>query len=302
MYYGHAAAVAAFWLFSTSAHAETVLPPVAAAPDVPTEAASDSWHARGEILTRHLLLGYEPAMLPSEDGEVRFRSRNVIGQRNEWRGRISFGSRFFELQFEPYTNSSVAGLAVVKAGLEIYGFVPLTSFFRVGLYHHSAHNFARAEYGRGMSLNAVVLDLDLQRTRFVFREKPGYVAMRAVGHWYFQNNGSPYFLTRDADVYPADVGTTLWRAGIEFEARHPWGKAECRNDVRSQRFAPASMRGECAATLAVGRQLFGVWSEHVQIGPFAAYGLNFSRQSEFGKFDYALGLRFDVIMMESSGS
>ncbi len=254
-----------------------------------TERDSDSWHYRFEGTIRYHLFGYDPSWIPSTDGPELYDASKIASNSTEWRGRVMLGSRFFDLELEPYTNLPAFGAGVRYAGLEVNGRVSLTDFFRVGAYHHSQHNFWDGRFGKGLNLNAFTADLALQQYNFVFREKPGHSVLRVIGYWFFATEGSPYVLTEKAKVQPSDIGSTRWRIDVNYAMRHPWGSVDCVNEIRSEAILPASSRGQCSTGLAVGRSLFGVWSEHILIGPFVGYGFNFQRQNDFGTYDASLG-------------
>ncbi|MEY4745408.1 MAG: hypothetical protein RL272_1353, partial [Candidatus Parcubacteria bacterium] len=171
---------------------------------------------------------------------------------------------------------------------------------RAGFYHHSSHNFSDGSFGRGISLNALMIDGMLFLGDADFFGSQLRYRLRASGHLYLPGSvGSPYEPTGTFAFDPKDAGRTAWRAGLDLEVTHANLRGGCSATTASERFIPASMRATCGAMLSPGGVFFGSLGQHVFAGPFASYRMNFSHAERFGGPEFVGGLLIDFVAAEN---
>lgn len=268
---------------------------------VPSAAWADDgrWEYRADVTTTTGLFGYRPGKIVADDSPNAFVASENQSARTEIRGRLRIVGEWAELDVEPYTIVPAEQIRVNVGGVEITLLAPFASWGKVGLYHHSSHNFSDATYGWGIDLNAVVLDLRLLDGGVTLFGEEGRYRLRFLGHGYLRGKASPYVLTASSSIAPASIGDTAWRAGLLFEGAHPGGRADCSILAASDAAVPTSMLATCALTFTPGPRFFGTLGEHLYAGPFVGYGRNFSRLSEFGTDTFFGGIRVDLIFAES---
>ncbi len=270
----------------------TVIPSIAAAGD-------GKWDYHVDLTTTTGLFGYRPGKIVADDSPNPFIASQEQSARTEIRGRLRIAGEWAELDVEPYTIVPSEQIRVNVGGVEITVLAPVTSWAKVGLYHHSSHNFSDATYGWGIDLNAVVLDLRLLEGTVPLFGEDGRYRLRFLGHGYLRGKASPYVFTAATSVGPASVGDTSWRAGLLFDGAHPRGRTECSVLLAAAEAAPSSILANCAVMLTPGPRFFGTFGEHLYAGPFVGYGRNFSRTSEFGTDAFYGGIRVDLLFAES---
>lgn len=258
------------------------------------------WQHRVDIVTTTGIFGYRPGKVLSSDGEATFVGATEQSTRTGVRGRLTLIGKWLEFDLEPYTVIPAEQVRVNLAGIETSLVAPFAPGVKVGLYHHSSHNFSDGKYGWGINLNALVLDATfLDGVAPLFGDDASY-RLRFLGHWYWSQDATPYVLTRSTTVAASNIGATSWRAGLRFDATHPGGAAECEIDAFGRADgAPASARAECAVTFRLGSRFFGQLGEHVYVGPFGGYGINFSRTDEFGLHAGYVGVRVDLLFADT---
>lgn len=256
------------------------------------------WDHRVDIVTRTNAFGYEPAAIVSDDSEGRFVARERAGVRTEVRGRLYIDGTYATFILEPYTAIPDDRVKVNLAGIETYLLAKLHPRVRVGLYHHSSHNFSDGSLGFGIDLNSLVIDADLWRGEGAPWGGEGEWRLRFLGHWYWTGRASPYVYTRATDVERTAIGRMQWRAGPIMEVRHAFGRAECAAHVTGDAAAPTSLFAECTGLFRLGSAFFGTLGDHLFAGPFLRFGQNFSRTDEFGSTAFLGGLRVDLLFSE----
>jgi hypothetical protein len=205
---------------------------------------------------------------------------------------------WLEFDLEPYTVVPDDRLRVALGGVEATLVAPVRPWLKIGLYHHSAHNFSDGSYGWGIDLNAVVLDLRLFRGKLDLLGDEGWYRLRFLGHAYYRDQATPYVLTRTTTVAAKDIGGTAWRAGLLFDGDHPLGRTECSAMLTSDAAAPTSLLVNVAVTAKLGDAFFGALGEHLFVGPFIGYGQNFSRTETFGSNAFYGGVRVDLVFTD----
>lgn len=268
----------------------------------PSAARADEgglWQYRVDIITM-TGFGYQPGKMLSDDGGETFVASQEQRARSEIRGRMTIVGSWLEFTIDPYTVIPAEQVRVNLAGIETTITASVAPRTRVGLYHHSAHNFSDSRYGWGINLNALVLDvLALDGSTDLFGDTGRY-SLHFLGHWYWSGSASPYRLTETTSVAASAIGTTLWRAGLVFEGTHPGGAAECALDVKgSGDGVPASANVTCAVMFRPGSRFLGELGKHVYAGPFINYGINFTRVDEFGRHAAFAGIRVDVLFADT---
>ncbi|HTK03954.1 MAG TPA: hypothetical protein VL500_00035 [Candidatus Eisenbacteria bacterium] len=263
---------------------------------LPTHARADGlWEPNVDVVTTTGLFGYRPSTVLSHDGDGTFIAANTPRMRTEVRGRMRITGSWLEFDLEPYTVIPDDRLKVSLGGVEATLVAPIRPWLKVGLYHHSAHNFSDADYGWGIDLNAVVLDLRILHGQATFLDGTGEYRLRFLGHGYYRDQASAYVLTSTSSVAAADIGGTAWRAGLLFDGDHPAGRTECSALVASDGAAPSSLTVNLSLTAKLGGDFFGTLGEHLYAGPFIGYGQNFSRTAEFGSNTFYGGIRVDLV-------
>lgn len=266
----------------------------------PAFADDGAWQYRVDIVTVTGVLGYQPGKVLADDGDGTFIASEEQRGRTGVRGRLTVVGRWLEFNIDPYTVIPAEQVRVNLAGIETSLLAPVAPRTKIGLYHHSAHNFSDSRYGWGINLNAIVLDvLAVDGDAELFGDK-GRFNLRFLGHWYWSQSASPYRMTETTSVAAAAIGTTAWKAGVLFEGTHPGGAAECSVDVTaSGDWVPASANATCALTFRIGERFFGELGKHLYAGPFVNYGINFTRAEEFGRHAGVGGIRVDLLFADT---
>lgn len=267
------------------------LPVSAAADQSPTETFCGH---EVKSRSRVVMFGYEPAAVVSKDADKPFAAGHSNSMRGELALRLKLHCRYLHLEFEPYTVVPYGENRVNLAGIQTNILFPVTDRLRVGLYHHSSHNFSNGGYGIGIELNAIAVDYALWRSSFSLAGSPADLQLRLIGHQYATRKASPYVMTGDTSIAAGDIGSTGLRAGLEFEAEHPrvtWG---CGTSLASQDVAPASWRLGCAGAVRVGRGLLDDFGDRFWTGLFFNYGQNFQRIKAFGRIAATGGLFVEI--------
>ena len=259
-----------------------------------------TWQHRVDIVTTTGFFGYRPGKVLSSDGEATFVGADEQTVRTGVRGRLTLVGEWLEFDLEPYTVIPAEQVRVNLAGIETSLVAPFAPGVKVGIYHHSSHNFSDGKFGWGINLNALVVDATLLGgTVPLFGDDASY-RLRFLGHWYWSHDATPYVLTPATVVAASNIGSSSWRAGLRFDGTHPGGATECAVDVTGgEDGAPASARGECALLFRLGSRFFGSLGEHVYAGPFFGYGINFSRVDEFGRHTGYVGVRLDLLFADT---
>lgn len=243
--------------------------------------------------------GFVPATVVSDDSDAPVRVKELLRLQSEIRGRLKICGKYLEGEFEPYTTvptkgQDEQGYRVSTTGLEAYVLMPVWRNVRLGLYHHSSHNFSDGTYGTGIDLNAWVVDAEFWRDVIPYLAAGRY-RLRLLGMYYLTTRASPHVLTKETEVMASQIGHTKWQVGLKLDVRHPALLSEC--DVRTLG-APrgaASIRGDCAVTVQAGNRVFGAFGEHLYVGPYLQYGHNVTRTGEFGTAALAAGLRLNLL-------
>lgn len=267
---------------------------------VRADAEGGTWSPDVDVVTTAGLAGYRPATVLSHDGDGTFAAKDMPATRAEVRGRLRLTGTWLEFDLEPYTVVPDDRLRVALGGVEATLVAPIRPWLKVGLYHHSAHNFSDGAYGWGIDLNAVVLDLRLLHGGAELFGEKGTYRLRFLGHAYYRGQASAYVLTPTTTVAARDIGGTAWRAGLLFDGDHPQGRTECRALLASDGGVPSSLLVDLAVTFRLGDGFFGALGEHLLVGPFVGYGQNFSRTEEFGTNVWYGGVRVDLLFTERS--
>lgn len=258
------------------------------------------WQYRVDIVTQTGVAGYQPAKVLSDDGADTFVASQEHHVRTEIRGRMTIVGAWLEFNMEPYTVIPAELIRVNLGGIETSLMAEVAPRTKIGLYHHSAHNFSDGRYGWGINLNALVLDVLVLDGKVDLFGDAGRYRLNFLGHWYTSGSASPYRLTEATVIAPSDIGATLWRAGLVFEATHPAGTAECALDVKgSGDGVPASANVTCAVLFTPGSRFLGELGKHVYAGPFINYGINFTRADEFGRHAAFGGIRADLLFADT---
>lgn len=258
-----------------------------------------TWKYSVNVMTRILIAGYEPAKIISTNEGMHnwFSARKNPNLQAEVRLHLMMEGSILRFTLEPYTFIPNGILKVNVGGLEASLLLLLMDWLRIGLYHHSSHNFSDGQYGYGIDMNAVVIDTTLLRSDIQTLNEDGDLSLRLTGHAFYHGFASPYVFTQDANVLMNDIGTTLWRLGIFFDVHHPIVRAECGVEVAAQNALPTSLKVKCAGLLRIG-SILGSFGEHLFVGPFVQYGQNFSRFEDFGVLSVDGGLRIDIRVAE----
>lgn len=266
----------------------------------PAHARADRmWEPDVDVVTTTGLFGYRSATVLSHDGDGTFVAGATPRMITEVRGRLRVTGKWLEFDLEPYTAVPSDRLKVSLGGVEATLVAPIRPWLKVGLYHHSAHNFSDGAYGWGIDLNAVVLDLRLLRAKEDFWDGTGQFRLRFLGHAYYRDQAAAYVLTRTTSIAASEIGGTSWRAGLLFDADHPRGRTECSAMLASDDGSPSSMLVNVAVTAKLGSGFFGALGEHLYAGPFLGYGQNFRRTEEFGDNVFYGGVRIDLVFVEA---
>lgn len=259
-----------------------------------------TWQQHVGIVTTTGVFGYRPGKVLSSDGEATFVGAEEQTTRTGVRGRLTLVGDWLEFDLEPYTVIPAEQVRVNLAGIETSLIAPFAPGVKVGIYHHSSHNFSDGKYGWGINLNALVVDATFVDGRFPLFGSEAEYRLRFLGHWYWSKDATPYVLTRSTTVNASNIGESSWRAGLRFDGTHPGGASECAVDVTGgDGGTPASARTECALTFRLGSRFFGALGDHVYVGPFFGYGMNFSRTDEFGLHAGYVGVRLDLLFADT---
>lgn len=266
---------------------------------IPSHAFADRlWRPDVDVVTTTGLFGYRPATVLSHDGDGTFVAADHPAMRTEVRGRLRITGTWLEFDLEPYTVIPTDRLKVSLGGVEATLVAPIRPWLKVGLYHHSAHNFSDGDYGWGIDLNAVVLDLRLFHGKAELFGDDGRYKLRFLGHAYYRDQATPYVLTSTTNVSAKDIGSTRWRGSLLFDGDHPRGRAEGSLSLLGSDGAPTSVAVNLSVTAKLGDGFFGALGEHLSVGPFISYGQNFSRIEEFGSNAFVGGLRIDLLFTD----
>lgn len=253
-----------------------------------------TWDVRG--------FGYAPADIVSTDGDVRVKGKDLQQQRSEFRFRWIIHGEYFHLEAVPYTavpEPEGGGYKVSLAGLELNLLAVVRDWLRVGLYHHSAHNFSLEDHGQGIDLNAVVVDAEVHRGDISLLHKGKY-RLRTTLHYYATDKGSPYVITEDTNVDASKIGSIKWRLSTDisaYDANDNTGM--CRVSFAATSSSISSFTGECDALWSPGSKFFGVLGEHFTIGPYIRYGQNIQRAKRFGNNVVVGGIRMRFLAFEN---
>jgi len=265
----------------------------------PADAFADGrWDSKVDIVTTTGLVGYRPVTILSDDGSGTFVAKDRPFMRSEVRGRMRIIGEWLELDLQPYTAIPSDQLKVSLGGLEVTLLAPVTSFARVGFYHHSSHNFSDAAYGWGIDLNAIVLDVRVLEGDLELFGETGHYRLGFLGHGYFKGRASPFVLTGSSSVAASQIGESSWKGGVLLDGEHPYGRTECAVFVTGDG-PPRSMTATLSLTAKLGSRFFGAFGEHFYAGPFVGYGQNFSRIDEFGSFTLYGGIRVDLLFVDT---
>lgn len=261
--------------------------------------AKGAWDTKVDLVTRYHFFGYTPSKILESRGKIPFASDEIPAARMDMRARLTLIGKYLRLDLQPYTVVPEDVVRVNIGGLEADILAPVTDSFRVGLYHHSSHNFSDATYGWGTDLNAVVIDADLFEGKFSLGGEEGAYRLHPLSHWYWKGRAPSYLVTRRTEVVPVTIASTQWRGGLDIEAVHSMGRSECGVIFLSPEVIPSSMSATCAATFALDDKFFGAFGEHLFVGPFLSYGQNFGRISEFGRNAFYGGLQIDLVFVDT---
>ena len=280
----------------------TLVAGVLACTAFPTHARADGgWQPDVDVVTTTGLWGYRPATVLSHDGPGTFSAADNPRTITEVRGRMRITGEWLEFDLEPYTVVPSDRLRVALGGVEATLVAPIRPWLKVGLYHHSAHNFSDGNYGWGLDLNAVVLDLRLFRGETDLFGGRGRYRLRFLGHAYYRDQAPAHVFTETTTVAAKDIGRTSWRAGLLFDGEHPRGRASCSALLASDGAVPTSVLVDLAVTFKLGDGFFGALGEHVLVGPFLGYGQNFTRLDAFGSNAFYGGVRVDLLFTDFRG-
>ena len=215
------------------------------------------------------------------------------------RFRISLFSKYFEFEAQPYTQVPHGWFHVATAGLELWLFFPLTDWLRVGLYHHSYHNFSDGTYGEGLELDAGVFDLKMLDRRFSLAGDEGRCRLRLLGYGFILGLGSAYQLTPKTMLDSEGIVGVTWRGAIDAEVTHRLGQFRFDGVVwGNDRGVPSSMRLDTSLLAHVGGRFLGPVGEHLLVGPFYSYRRNFGRISDFGRDAHSAGVLLSVLFTD----
>lgn len=269
----------------------------------PQKRTAGMWDTKLDLTLAMSAFGYSPSQVVS-DSSPRLHGGDLDEKQGEFRFRLFTHGRYMDLELLPYTNvpkSDGHGYHVSSAGIELNALIVLGDRARFGMYHHSSHNFSSDTYGRGIDLNAIVLDGELTRGEIGVTEGGRY-RVRGVFHYYFTQNGSPYAVTRGTDVSARRLGHTRMRGELEigmYDAAER--RAVCNATLVASRQRIASMRNSCDLLFSPGPSMFGTLGEHLLVGPYLEYVQNLTRISDFGSNAYAGGVRIRFLFAKDDG-
>jgi len=269
----------------------------------PAERSEGMWETKSDLALTMLLFGYSPAKIVS-DSSKDVRGDALDHKKGEFLFRFMAHGKYADIELLPYTIVPVSegnGYHVNAAGIELNLLLIVTDRLRFGFYHHSSHNFSDGSYGRGIDLNAFVLDGEIARGA-ISSIAGGMYQLRGVAHYYFVDNASPYVITEDTDVSARRLGHMKTKAGLEigmYDAADR--RATCSTMLTTTRAALASVSSRCDLLFTPGPSFFGTLGDHMMVGPYLEFHENITRTERFGKNAYAGGVRIRFLFVKDSG-
>jgi len=261
----------------------------------------DGWHFDSEVTVRTDWFGFEAAQIISAGGEGELVDGSQLRHADaEVRLRARLLGRYLHLELQPYTHIPNGVIMITTVGLEAWLLAPISDRVRVGFYHHSSHNVSDRTFGGGTDMNALVVDGSWLERSFRWQEDQGRYRFRTVAYWFLKGMSSPYYLTEDTRVYRDRIGETKWRLQLLFDASHRFGAGQCGAVLQAEEWAPASLQIQCAIGWRPGEVFLGQLGEHLLIGPFYNYRVNFARIGEFGRDAHLFGLNFTLLFTDDA--
>lgn len=254
------------------------------------------WHIESGVAIKVDALGHDTAKIVSPG----YATIDIDGQRLDrelGNVRLSLGifSKYLHFEGQPYAQVPHGWFHVSTAGLELWLMFPATDWLRVGLYHHSAHNFSDGTYGEGLELDAGMFDLRMLEGRFGLFGDDARYRLRLLGYGFFLGYASAHQLTPQTKLDSEGLVETRWRAALEGDIAHRFGTVRLGTVVLGDNHGvPASLSLDVAALYHVGDRFLGPIGEHLLVGPFFSYRVNFSRISDFGRDAYSAGIQLNV--------
>lgn len=267
-----------------------------------TEGDADNWRTKVDTTMDVRGFGYAPADIISMDGDVRVKGKELQQERGAFGFRLFIHGDYFHLEAFPYTvvpEPEDGGYKVSLAGIELYLLAVVRDWLRVGLYHHSAHNFSLEDHGRGIDLNAIVVDAEVSEGNIAFVTGGRYL-LRTMLHYYATDKGSPYVFTEDTDIDASRIGNVKWRLMSEVGAYTDADmRGSCTVAVAATSSSIASFTSGCEILVSPGNQFLGVFGEHFFVGPYVRYGQNMQHVKRFGRNAMVGGIRMRLLFNES---
>jgi hypothetical protein len=269
----------------------------------PTALQPSGWEA--DVRTSLLLniRGFRPAKVVSSTSAYDVDGQDLDAAQGRFSISGAVRGRYLHWDFRPYTDvppTEGHGYHVNTVGLETAIYVPLGDMWRVGFYHHSAHNVADDVYGFGMDLNALVVDALILNGPVRLASFSGRHGLRLHTHGYLTDRGSPWVLTRDTHLESGQVGLTRARTGFDYVIADDGLRGECGgHGTVSSSGMIASVNLGCASLWRVGGVLLGAFGEHLQVGPHVGLNVNLTRADDLGRHNFFLGLRMDFLVDEN---
>lgn len=257
------------------------------------------WRADFELEVRLDIAGYEPARLVTRDGNGVFDAAESDAASADFRGRARIQTPVFHFELEPYTVVPVEWF-VSYAGVIWKVLAPADDWFRVGIWHNSAHNFSLKQFGGGTNLTALYVEFSQpDEVPDLFGETLRYRA-HVAGLAFIGNSqfGDPHILMSGTRVRIASLQNTIWQAEAGLSGLHKLGRASCVAVTRSHEYVPDSATFTCNAGVSFDYPPFEPWGERLLFGPYLQIGVNFNRQVEFGWTEYVAGLTATVILFD----
>ncbi|MBI1957153.1 MAG: hypothetical protein HYS44_01720 [Candidatus Niyogibacteria bacterium] len=198
-----------------------------------------------------------------------------------------------ELWFHPHTASD-KNRTLHSGGGEFLLMFPLERLgldgFRVGLYHHSVHNFNDPRYGDGIFVDGIQIEWKKEW------DEAAAGAPLTTRLWYMRalrSDWSPYVFTPDAqEIHRGDLGQVEARFGFDFrsDTEYPWRLQIVANTAKAGAWGDNGGLASANHRLDVGILALGA----LRVGSFAEYGANTRRQDEFGKSEWQAGISIGV--------
>lgn len=258
------------------------------------DAVSGHCGHESKVRAHMVFVGYQPATVVSGDADDPFAADHGNTERGDLSLRLKLHCRYLHLEAEPYTVVPYGENRVNLAGIETNFLFPVSDRLRVGLYHHSAHNFSKGNYGIGIELNALAVDATLWQDRVMLLGENVGFRLDVVGRQFATRKASPHVFTASTKLDAGDVGSTGLSVGADLEAVSRNFSGECVTSLVSHEIAPSSWRLGCNGAVRVGRGFLDDFGDNLWVGLFLNYGQNFTRIKAFGRLAASGGLYVEI--------